>query len=436
MEDDFVCNFGVFDDEPPVNDAKNPNIANWNELVRIVRALPVKTTNLDYEGMDRIHPTLVLDRILGPVGEDFIEDIGSVKAETYRLDSSSQWDEVILYAVQVASTSPVKFFNALETPTTNPSAPCSRFHATELEYLFESDMRLEREFDVVSVLFSKLKYIERQRTEWSAAFIKLVHLCQAIFKKSMIKIIGTEKVIEERIVQFYEELDVCKTPRAKLSDYTEGKGINVAQFMYEIFVCMAYPHLRISTSVMMLNLICGAEYHSVRCAIDACSPTVLHICLMSPRYLVAIWLPYMRLYYPTIFKHDDKDEHTVAYRAQAHHPTWNHLVFYTPSKSMNSYQDPTDFIPFLQAFFAEELTADFRASFSKIETPNDYKLLHTAPGEIFTPKCRPRRRLSLSTDSLLFSKVKQTKTSTVKGRSKRQHSSSTDSRTTKSARHV
>lgn len=378
-----------FDDEQYQRAPQYEDTAHHETFVEIMKALPVAHVR----AADVQHPRQLLSCLLGRVSEEFLMGIGDVRAASHQLDERVDWAEVMELAAQVGGSNAQHFFNKLLTPEQSVHAPCSVNFKDEYEYLTTTcALPISRKYDVIGELFDRAgPYDKRVRMEWTAALIKLVHLCVAIYRPSMRTALGRTKVLEQRREAAAQDVRSYMHPREAVRLFTRGEVFDVDMFIYETLLAIACPEACLSKYIRTTNLLCLAEYHAVRCAVDACSPSTLNICLMSPSYLRDVWYPYMQLYYPRMFVvEEEKDTEEVrAYREASVLPQWSTLVFYAPNKHQCAEQNPKDFIPFLQQFFVQALTPEFRASFSKIVMgPRDYFLLCTAPGEVFSTKAK------------------------------------------------
>lgn len=403
IDDGDSTRFTVFDEDAP-KDPTFEDTEHWETFERLMSELPVKHARC----ADIEHPRQFLDAVLGAVTSEFIEGIGEVRAQSYDISEGDNWAKVMIAAAQVARTTPAFFFNKLLTPEDDELAPCSQQYKTELEYLrrahAESDVR---KYNVTAELLRMSgTYAQHRRMEWTACLIKLVHLCMAIFKPAMRSAMGTKASVVKR----HEKIAAAprdsedfllsyREPRRAAGDFARGELYELDVFIYEVLVHLALPNIHLNSLTRISNLLCLSEYHAVRCALDASSSTILYICLMSPQYMLHVWLPYMKLYYPKMFKEEeDTREEVKRYREASVLPRWTHLELYLPSKYVGAPQNPENFVPFLQMFFGEMLAPEFRRSFTSVTMPRDYLLLRTPPGEIFTVGCR---------DSIAFRRPKR-----------------------------
>lgn len=360
-----------------------PDTETHTEFVNILNALPVLT---DKRASDVEDPRHILSTLIGTVTQEFLDGIGEVRADGYGFDTDTDWSEVIYRACQVLSTNPRHFFNKLETPEEYDSVPCSRDFKSELEYLKQCDVRVARPIDIISPLFNAAgSYVLRLRAEWSAALIKIINLIADIFRPAMRTAIGNKADVQARFKKCIKEVFTYSNPRETVARFVVGDVFSIDMVIYETLVHLAMPEIHMSHLTSTLNLLWLAEYHSVRCAYDASSTSTLYICLMTPSYLMDVWMPYMRMYFPRIFVFDETSSDEVkTYYENNSLPPWKHLSLYLPDKRQNTEQDPEEFIPFLQEFFMTVLTPEFRSMFHSVSTPRDYLLLSTSPGEVFT----------------------------------------------------
>ncbi|MFY7868611.1 MAG: hypothetical protein ACOVQN_03850, partial [Exiguobacterium sp.] len=204
-EEDDVC-------RPP--DYKD--IETFDAMIEILRALPQQNV----EASEVEDPRKLIDALLGPVSEEFLQGIGDLRADSHKFNETTSWAEVIVTACQVASTSPQHFFNKLDTPATAIGAPCSSRHASELEYLTSDVNRVHRAYDVIGALLDRAgPYVFRVRMEWTAVLIKIVHLCVAIFRPWMRAIIGNKSILQKRFDAFRAEIPVYNDPRAAVMNF-------------------------------------------------------------------------------------------------------------------------------------------------------------------------------------------------------------------------
>lgn len=391
-DDDMLKPFDVVPQDPQAQLPRYEDIEHYETFREILSALPVehvKASEVD-------QPRELLARLIGTVHEEFIEGIGAVRAESYAVSDSTDWSEMMVLAAQVGSTTPQPFFNKLLSPDESAQAPRSRDFKSEMEFLLGADRKgIGRKWDVLGELLSLTgAYVHRVRAEWTAALVKLIHLCGALFKPAMRPAFGSKATMIKRAENACKTVSVYDESSEPIRDMTSGKFYDLDIFIYETLAHLALPELRLSGLLRMIDMTCLAEYHAVRCAIDASSSSVLYICLMSKEYLLGVWQDYMRMYFPRMFVvHEGAEPEALReYRESTTLPKWTHLEFYLPSPHQCASCDPEDFIPFLQSFFTNALTPEFRASFSSIATPGDYTILRVAPGEIFTVASEPKRR--------------------------------------------
>ncbi len=358
------------------------DIEHFETFKEILCALPVQhATASEIEA-----PAELLTRLLGKISPEFLEGVGELRAAAHNLHEDVDWAEMMSLAAQVGSTTPQPFFNKLLTPEESPTAPFSNHYKCELDYLIAADkLSVGRKFNVIGVLLELAgSYIHRVRAEWTAALIKLIHLCVAVFKPSMRGAVGTRATLEKRREAAAATVAVYNQPHVALQNFVRGNFFDLDVFIYETLTHLALPELRLSGQHIMLDAICLAEYHAVRCAIDAASSSILYICLMSADYINLVWDRYMRMYFPRMFVPFNETEQSRAYLESTTLPKWKQLVFYLPSEHQCPLPNPKHFIPVLQDYFSRWLTPEFRASFATVTTPADYTLLRAPPGEIFT----------------------------------------------------
>lgn len=392
-DDGTMARFTVFDDDDE-EEVRQPVFEDTEHLETFVEYLSKRPVLTPSYG-EVTQPRQLISALLGNVADDFVEGIGSLRASSRHINERTDWTEVMIMACQVASASPQHFFNKLLTPDESTHAPCSIHFKNELEYLKQAhDSADVRKYNVIGELLQQTGACSnRIRMEWTAALIKLVHLCIAVFKPGMRKAVGTKGALVKR-----REAAIEASPRSNdyilsyaqpyraVRDFVSGKIYDVDIFIYELFVHLAMPNIHMSKLTPTTNLFCLAEYHAVRCAVDASSSSVLYICMMSPAYLTDVWLLYMRLYYPRMFVEDERreTEQTLAYRQASVLPQWTHLELYTPSKHQCVPCNPKEMVSFVQLLFNQVLAPEFRASFKSVTVPPEYTRLVTAPGEIFT----------------------------------------------------
>lgn len=384
--EDELCSrpYSVFSAEDDVcRPPDYKDIETFDALIDILLSLPQQ----DVQASDVKDPRKLIDALLGPINEDFLHGIGDLRADSYKFTETTSWAEIIVTACQVASSNPQYFFNKLETPATAVGAPCTQKHASELEYLTSDTNRVHRAYDVIGALLDRAgPYVFRVRMEWTAVLIKVVHLCAVIFRPWMRAVVGTKAVLQERFDAFRAEIPVYKDPRAAVMNFASGAISNIDVFIYEVLVHLALPEIHLNHFTIATNLICFAEYNAVRCAVDASSSSTLYICLMSLSYIVDVWTPYMRMYFPRVFLEDENEsEEIVAYRSASPELTWSHLIFYLPDERQHPLSDPDDLLSGLQTYFDRVLSVEFRTMFVSVSTPQ----IHSACApldEIFTVK--------------------------------------------------
>lgn len=360
------------------------DIEHFDTFKELLCALPVQHVKVS----EVAQPRDFLTALIGKITPDFLEGIGELRASAHSLSEDVDWAEMMTLAAQVGSKTPQPFFNKLRTPVESNTAPLTRHVKCELDYLLEADTtKVGRKYNVVGALMDMAgPYVHRVRAEWTAALIKLVHLCVAVFKPAMRGTVGTRATVQKRLEAAASEVSVYSQPHAVLKEFIRGRLFDLDIFVYEMLTHLALPDIRLAGEHVMLDAVCMAEYHAVRCAIDASSSSILYVCLMSEEYILNVWEPYMRLYFPRAFVADEEwdSEELKAYRAASTLPPWKHLMFYLPSPHQIASPDPECMIPFLQDYFSTVLTPEFRASFVTVTTPPDYTLLRAPPGEIFT----------------------------------------------------
>ena len=376
--------YTIFNDEDDVcRPPDYKDIESFDVLIDLLLARPQRQV----EAADVEDPRRLIDALLGPVDEEFLQGIGDLRADSYKFNEETSWAEIIVTACQVASTNPQYFFNKLETPATAIGAPCSRQHESELEYLKSDINRIHRAYDVIGALLLRAgPYVFRVRMEWTAVLIKIIHLCSAIFKPWMRAVVGDKAILQKRLAVARSEVQVYKEPRTALMNFTSGSICNVDMFIYEVLVHLAMPDVHMNHFTIATNLICFAEYNAVRCAVDASSSSTLYVCLMSMSYICDVWTPYMSMYFPRVFVvHENENEEVQTYRNASPPLPWSHLIFYLPDERQHSHPDPEELFPLLQEYFVRTLSPEFRTMFVSISM-SQMSVACAPLDEIFTVK--------------------------------------------------
>ena len=95
--------------------------------------------------------------------------------------------------------------------------------------------------------------------------------------------------------------DSIEAHKGSGDDVLEGRIRHFDTLVFELLTIIAWDQMRFSVELRYIHKIIDAQYFAVRCVLDCASPSVLRLCLVSESYLREIWLPYMRITYPTIF---------------------------------------------------------------------------------------------------------------------------------------
>ncbi len=322
----------------------------------------------------------VVDLLLGEVSQE----IKDLLPESHK---NASYHELLLEATHSLYPGKEGIFNIL-----SPDTPTEK---EELEFL--EDMGREVVFcpPAVPLLFQLLdSYSQRTRSEWSATFVKTIHLLLAVFdhrRNQIADAIGAWNINNfESLVLSIGETSPYKTMSLIYSNLIKGKVEHYNVFIFEMILLMVSDKFR-STSFstpLIYQAIMNANYHHVRCAIDTISPKTLYVCLLSPSYFSDAWLPYMRLYHkniccaPKVKKENESNENEDITEedcvdSSLDPPPYETLILYYPSTEVAIPPSPKDIAETMSFVFSQYTTTAFKEGITSVVYPPDF------PGEEF-----------------------------------------------------
>jgi hypothetical protein len=341
----------------------------------------VKVDSKETQSVKDECPFFILTLLFGP-----LTDHEQLVNELDGINGIDTIERLFLKATDVLSKSTKKVFGELDTPEENPIAPHNEEYGSELEYLQSGDEVLERKSIIPMLLDDMSPCRSNDRRMISAQMLVLVHTIRAIVHSQfddVSKVIGDDKKILTRVRKSQTWKNVEKDTLTFENNAVLGKFDELLKggFIYEIFANICSPTVRLS---LFTDSLITAEYHVIRCAMDAVNFKRLRICVLSRQYIVSIWLPYMRLYYPRLFKD---------HREDAPELTWNELVIYLPDQE--HLVEPIDhfaMVEFLKEFILNEFDEDFIKRIKNVFAPDEYQTLSE---DLFEKhSVRPKRRCS------------------------------------------
>ncbi len=307
-------------------------------------------------------PCDVLDVLLGEASASFLEDCAG---------HFTKYGDALANAVDIFSPELVHRYNLPET-------------VFELNAYENCDESLPRRNSTIDILLKNAgTHVHYLRRRVCAKIISTIHVLKTLFKKpEWTRVLGTRDQMLSRLPDRYHDSikEIGDKDRYVLGYFDHWDAI-----VYEILCLLAYNDLRFSVCTGHIDALLSAEYHIIRPAVDAIDGKILNICLLSVSYFSTVWTNYMRIYYPSIFRHRDKDDEDSDHLQTLTPPEWTRLRFYLPDKDTTEVLDHDELLVFLVGFFQETLTEDFRFAFKTINVPTDFSMLIT---EVFEKERR------------------------------------------------
>lgn len=273
-----------------------------------------------------------------------------------------------------------------------------RAEQCEMEFLEDTGIHVRFLPSIVSLLIESMdNYVQRSRSEWSATYVKTIHVLLSIFgnrRQQLAEIIGNDEDLFNQKIESLDDTCPYKDVATTFKGLLHGRGKFHSIFILEtlmLMVCdlmraskMRYPYLH--------QMITNAGYHQVRCAIDTLSEKILYVCLLSPSYFADAWLPYMRLYHPHICpkpklqkntKEEDEKEKDVEdvedenkdYELieTAPPPTfYESIVFYYPSSEVAIVPDAVKMAECVEGIFHLYTSQEFKSRITFVSVPDDF----------------------------------------------------------------
>lgn len=359
-----------------------------SKLVEIMKRAPIVTPS--EEKKKDIHFYLFnepLDFIFGGVPKELLSVYHKLHINEEEKDctecnicASCDLRTVFLDATHVLNIGMTEFFNCLSFKEEKEQK--------ELEFFEKGDEDVKTEPVIVRILFDLLdNYTKRVRKEWSATYVKMIHVLLNIFgnrRKELKTIIGNpEKFFNQRVLML-DKTSPYKNTDVVYRELIKGKCSYFYAFVYEILSLMVSNKFREKGPCRsyIYEMILNANYHQVRCAIDSVGDNTLYICLLSPSYFTEVWIPYMQLYHPHICPKktingdneitiEDITEDDVMDTAPP--PVFfQKLVFYYPSPEVFMMPDPKAIAKTVAAIFKLHVSAEFKEKVNHFVFPPNF----------------------------------------------------------------
>ncbi len=309
----------------------------------------------DAEKREQTSPFFLLGQLFGQLPADLADALSGV------VDVRNH-DALFKRATNVLAGDSRRVFSRLDLPEDTPNALHNDDFADELKFLENSDVILyNRPFVIPTLLVNLSTTFKYDRRLLSAQLIMFVHVLKAIIGNSKNfnakELFGTEHEMYDRLKQIRAWKECKKNRRHIGKELLLGKFTDEHKggFIYELVAMICFPLERFAhKSVVFTNAIFEAEYHSVRCAIDASNHLTLFFCPLSYEYIDAVWLPYMRFYYPRMFNSESKEGPEL---------TWTTFTIYPPSiDHMITPVDHEEMAGFMTRLFSAHVSELFRQS--------------------------------------------------------------------------
>ncbi len=316
-----------------------------------------------------VSPFHILQRLFGPVCE---------RVKVAYNDTVNNYDEVMVEATNVLSTAPVRVFTDLDTRNIK-----NREFKNEVMFFETCDQPLERTSPTVVTLMQDLAAMRTcDRQALSAQFLTIVHAIRDIVGsqlKHVTFVMGSDAKILRRTKTAEVWATALKNQREILRSLILGDFDKRYKrgFIYEVLAALVSPDLQLRN---FTDLILSSEYHVVRAAVDAVHSEKLFVCVLSSEYIQSVWLPYMQLYYPRMFK---------GHKENAAPLTWTSLKVYLPKKKhlIDEINDGK-LSSLLSSIFQHDCSDEFLQNIKKVDVPDAYSYVSEA---FETHNVRPKR---------------------------------------------
>ncbi len=340
-------------------------------LIRIMKALPIKDiSEKEIENFDFFLFNEPIDLLLGSPPPSLIEiyhnshnQTDNANAETpCVLCESVDFRSILLDATHVLNCGMKEVFNYLSSN--------EKTEIKELEFLEEAGRTVRFVPSIVPLLLDIMDtYTHRVRSEWSATYVKTIHVLLNIFghrRKELAKVIGNDASVLNEKIAALDHSSLYKNFANTYRDVIKGKGTYYPAFVVEVLYLMVCDRVRSSPTPQpyLHEIISNAGYHQVRCAVDTLSAKIFYVCLLSPTYFADVWLPYMRFYHPYICPNDNlqKKEEDKEEIVETCPPTtfYETIVFYYPSTDVIIPPDTEKMSETIEAIFHRYISNEFK----------------------------------------------------------------------------